>query len=76
MTKLPRPGCVLRGSLVVFGLLFLPMAILFAYKSWSRYWGRALVLCLVSIVFLWLGLSRNEHSWVTMVDDLDAGDRR
>ena len=76
MTKLPRPGCVLRSALVMFGLLFLPMAILFAYKSWERYWLRSVVLFVVSIVFLWLGLSRNEHSWVTMVDDLDAGDRR
>jgi hypothetical protein len=76
MAKLPRPGCVLRTALVSFGLMFLPMAILFAYKNWSRYWGRVVVLGAVSIAFLWLGLSRNERSWVTMVDDLDAGDRR
>lgn len=75
MARLPRPGCVLRSALVVFGLLFLPMAILFAYKSWTRYWGRATVLFVVSLAFLWLGLSRNENSWVTMIDDLDVGDR-
>lgn len=76
MTKIARPGCMLRSALVMFGLLFLPMAILFAYKSWPRYWLRASVLLLVSIVFLWLGLSRHENSWVTMIDDLDAGDRQ
>ena len=76
MARLPRPGCVLRTSLVLFGLLFLPMAIFFAYESWTRYWGRATVLGVVSVVFLWLGLSRNENSWVTMVDDLEADDRR
>jgi MFS superfamily sulfate permease-like transporter len=64
---------MLRSALVMFGLLFLPMAILFAYKSWPRYWIRSAVLLAVSIVFLWLGLSRSERSWVTIIDDLDAG---
>jgi hypothetical protein len=76
MAKVARPGCMLRSALVAFGLLFLPMAVLFAYKSWERYWLRSIVLLVVSIVFLWLGLSRNENSWVAMIDDLDAGDRR
>ena len=75
MAKIARPGCMLRSALVTFGLLFLPMSILFAFKSWERYWTRSVVLFVVSIVFLWLGLSRNENSWVTMIDDLDAGDR-
>ena len=76
MAKVARPGCMLRSALVAFGLLFLPMAVLFAYKSWERYWLRSIVLLVVSVVFLWLGLSRNENSWVAMIDDLDAGDRR
>lgn len=76
MAKIARPGCMLRSALVAFGLLFLPMAVLFAYKSWERYWLRSVVLFVVSIVFLWLGLSRNENSWVSMIDDLDAGDRQ
>lgn len=75
MAKIARPGCMLRSALVMFGLLFLPMAILFAYKSWERYWLRSSVLVVVSVMFLWFGLSRNENSWVTMIDDLDAGDR-
>jgi hypothetical protein len=66
---------MLRSALVVFGLLFLPMSILFAYKDWERYWIRSSILFVVSMVFLWWGLSRNENSWVTMIDDLDAGDR-
>lgn len=74
MARLARPGCLLRSALVMFGLLFLPMAALFAYKGFERYWARSLVLFIVSIVFLWLGLSRDENSWVTMVDDLDPGD--
>jgi hypothetical protein len=75
MAKIARPGCMLRSALVVFGLLFLPMSILFAYKDWERYWIRSSILFVVSMVFLWWGLSRNENSWVTMIDDLDAGDR-
>lgn len=75
MAKIARPGCMLRSALVAFGLLFLPMAILFAYKSWERYWLRSSILLVVSILFLWFGLSRNENSWVTMIDDLGAGDR-
>lgn len=67
---------MLRSALVVFGLLFLPMALLFAYKSWERYWLRSIVLLVVSLAFLWLGLSRGENSWLTMVDDLDAGDHQ
>ena len=75
MARLARPGCLLRSALVTFGLLFLPMALVFAYKSWERYWARSIVLLVVAVAFLWLGLSRNENSWVTMIDDLDAGDR-
>ena len=74
MARLARPGCLLRSALVMFGVLFLPMAALFAYKNFARYWARSLVLLVVSIAFLWLGLSRDEKSWVTMVDDLDPGD--
>ena len=75
MAKLARPGCLLRSALVTFGLLFLPMALVFAYKSGERYWARSIVLLVVAVAFLWLGLSRNENSWVTMIDDLDPGDR-
>jgi hypothetical protein len=67
---LPRPGCVLRSALVLFGVLFLPMAAWFAYVNWHRYWRDSLALLIIGIVFLRLGLSRNEDSWISTIDDL------
>ena len=66
----PRPGCVLRSALVVFGLLFLPMSIWFAYVNWRRNWGDALALFSISMLFLRFGLSRDEDSWVSSIDDM------
>jgi hypothetical protein len=62
-----RPGCLVRGSLVAFGVLFLPLAIWFA---WRGYWGQSLALFLVAAVFLKLGLSRDESSWISAIDEL------
>ena len=70
MPSLPRPGCVLRSALVCLGLLFLPVAIWFAYANWRRNWGQSLVLLAVGLWFLKLGLSRDEDSWISSIDDL------
>ncbi len=75
MTKRVRPGCLVRSALVAFGLVFIPIALWFAFAKEHRYFGRAIVLLVASVVFLWLGLSRREDSWITMIDELDAGDR-
>jgi hypothetical protein len=63
-----RPGCIVRAALVSFGVLFLPTAIWFA---WRRFWGQSLALFVVSVVFLRYGLSRDESSWVSALDELD-----
>ena len=68
---LPRPGVLLRSTLVMLGVLFLPVAVWFA---WHRYWGNALGLAIAGIVFLRIGLNRDEDSWISLIDDL-AGDR-
>lgn len=68
--QLPRPGCVIRSALVIFAVLFLPMAIWFAYANWRRYWGESLVLMSISILFLRLALSRDEDSWLSTIDEL------
>ncbi|HVX38686.1 MAG TPA: hypothetical protein VHB25_03850 [Gemmatimonadaceae bacterium] len=72
--QLPRPGCVIRSALVMFAVLFLPMAIWFAYANWRRYWGESLVLISVSILFLRWAFSRDEHSLLAAIDEL--GERR
>ena len=76
MTYLARPGCVLRSALVSFGLLFLPLSIWFVYRDWQRYWGKCVALLLASAVFLWLGLSRRDDSWVSRIGDLGPGGPR
>lgn len=70
MSRLPRPGCVLRSALVGLGLLLLPVAVWFAYANWRRYWGQSLVLLAVGLWFLKLGVSRDEDSWISSIDDL------
>ena len=67
---LPRPGCILRSALVLFGLLFLPMAFWFAYANFRRYWIDATALFVIAVVFLRWGLTRNEDSWMATIDDL------
>lgn len=68
--QLPRPGCVIRSALVIFALLFLPMAIWFAYASWRTYWGESLVLMSISILFLRLAFARGEDSFLAAIDEL------
>lgn len=70
---LPRPGCILRAALVLFGLLFLPMACWFAYTDFHRYKIDAIALFIISIAFLKWGLSRDENSWTAMIDELGGG---
>ena len=73
---LPRPGCLLRSMLVTLGGLFLPLALWFAYVNWHRYWGNALGLLIVGVVFLRIGLNRDEDSWLSTIDDLGGDDPR
>ena len=64
-------GCLLRATLVMFGLLFLPMAFWFAHRGFSRYWLESGALLVVGLGFLRLGLSRKDNSWLSLIDDLE-----
>lgn len=64
-------GCLLRATLVMFGLLFLPMSVWFAHKGFSRYWLEATALLLIGLMFLRLGLSKKDNSWLALIDDLE-----
>ncbi len=54
----------------MFAILFVPMAIWFAYANWRRYWGESLVLMAVSILFLRWAFSRGEDSWLSSIDEI------
>ncbi len=62
-----RPGLVLRGALVTFGAMFLPLAIWFV---WKHFWGESLAVGLVAVAFLRSGLSHDEDSWMSAIDAL------
>lgn len=66
---MPRPGCIVRSSLAVFGVLFFPIALWFAFR---RLWLEAFVLGVISILFMRLAFDKSEDSWISAVDDLDG----
>ena len=74
--NLPRPGCVVRSALVVFGLVFLPMAVIFLYRDWSHRWPESVILIFVSVVFLRAAFNRDDESWLSAIDELGPDDRR
>ena len=74
MTKTLSPGCLLRSTLAVFGIFFLPFAIWFVYRDWVRNWPQSLILVVVSIWFLRLAFTKDDDSWISAVDDLGEKD--
>lgn len=71
MARTSSTGCLLRATLVMFGILFLPMAAWFAHRGLSRYWLQASALVVIGLVFLRLGLSKKDNSWLSLIDDLE-----
>ncbi|HEY5060705.1 MAG TPA: hypothetical protein VII52_04165 [Gemmatimonadaceae bacterium] len=59
----------MRTTLVVLGIIFLPMAIWF---FWKTYWGSAIAVLVLSAGSLRLGLTRDADSWMSMIDELGA----
>ena len=70
-----KPGCLLRSTLAICGVVFLPISVWFLH-NWFRHrdqWGqglRGIVLIIVSIAFLRVAFTRKEDSWISAVDDL------
>jgi hypothetical protein len=60
----------LRSALAFFGIIFLPLAIWFAWANWRRYWPSSLGLIAISAVFLVLAFDRRPNSWLSWIDDL------
>lgn len=67
---------MVRGTLGLFGLTFLPAAIWLAWRGLERYWPQSLLLLVVGGVFLRLAFTRDEDSWVALIDDLDGPQER
>lgn len=67
-----RPGCIVRSTLAIAGVLFLPLSIWFAHASWSRFWPRATGLFIFSLLFLWLALDRRADGPLAAIDDLSG----
>jgi hypothetical protein len=67
MARRLNPGCLLRSSLAICGVVFLPIAIWFLHTG---KWWQGISLIVVSVVFLRLAFTRNENSWISAVDDL------
>jgi hypothetical protein len=61
-----------RSTLVLLGMLFLPLSIWFAYSNWHKYAGDAIALFIVAALFLRYGFTRDEDSWIAAIDDLDS----
>lgn len=67
-----RPGLVVRATLVIFGVMFLPWSLFIVYRDPARYWLQSVILLALSVYALRLGLSRDEDSWLSAIDDLHS----
>jgi hypothetical protein len=65
---LPRPGRLVRGTLALLGILFLPLAIWFACDKRHRYWMESAGLFVAGVTFLWAAFKRDS----ALLDALDG----
>lgn len=68
MSRLPRPGRIVRGTLALLGILFLPLAIWFALDAKHRYVRHSAGLFVAACVSLYGAFKRD--SFVAPLDDL------
>lgn len=70
MTNLPRPGCLVRSSLSLLGVLFVPLAIWFLRDGKHRYWTQSVALFVGALVCFYFAFRRD--TWLmTALDGLD-----
>lgn len=65
-----RPGCMVRSTLALLGVLFLPFGIWMLWQDPRRNWLNAVLLLVVSVVALYFSLDRRGDSWVSRFDDM------
>jgi hypothetical protein len=70
MSSLPRPGCLVRSTLALLGVLFVPLGIWFLRDGKHRYWDQSAALFVGAIVCFYFAFRRD--SWLmTALDGLD-----
>jgi hypothetical protein len=67
-----RPVRLVRATLAVFGVLFLPFAIGFLVSDFRHSWPSAVATLCVSVLFLWLAFDHSPRSPLSRLDDLGA----
>lgn len=67
-----RPGCIVRSTLALLGILLFPLAVWFARAGWARWWPRVLGMVVFGAIFLWVALDRRERSLLAILDDLSG----
>jgi hypothetical protein len=71
MSSLPRPGCLVRSTLSLLGVLFVPLGIWFLRDEKHRYWTQSIALFIGALVCFYLAFRRD--SWLNVA--LDALDQ-
>jgi membrane-bound metal-dependent hydrolase YbcI (DUF457 family) len=71
MSSLPRPGCLVRSTLSLLGVLFVPLGIWFLRDEKHRYWTQSIALFVGALVCFYLAFRRD--SWLNAA--LDALDQ-
>lgn len=62
MAKLPRPKSIVRISLALFGVLFVPLGVWFLRDPRHRYWMQGVALFMSAILCFYLAFRRD--SWL------------
>lgn len=69
LMNLPRPGCLVRSTLALLGVLFVPLAIWFAVgKGRERHWLEVGGLLVAAVICFVLAFRRSE--WMDALDDI------
>jgi hypothetical protein len=70
MANLPRPGCLVRSTLALLGVLFLPLGIWFLRDEKHRYWTQSVALFVGAVLCFYLAFRRD--NWLmAALDGLD-----
>ena len=67
MANLPRPGCLVRSTLSLLGVLFVPLGIWFLRDDKHRYWTQSVALFVGAVVCFYFAFRRD--TWLTEVLD-------